>query len=324
MVPHSQLRLRQADRRPVCLGRDVLWERRHEYQVPGFRPPVRRPLRQRGAGQRHLLRRPGGRELHADFHDRHLCPQAVGKDFRGHFTHIGFQRMRILGLGAFAGFSQDPANVSDNGIEEGFGFGGRVGISAKMSDQVTFGASYQSKVYMSKFNDYAGLFANDGAFDAPATAIAGVAFNLSDKAMFEVNAQYIWYRAIPAIGNPFVSPGPIGSAGGPGFGWDNIFVLKVGAEFVASDKVTWRLGYTYNEQPVPSSEVLFNVIAPGVITNHITGGFSYKFGDGTLDFAAMFAPSESVSGINPISPFPQNIKLTMKQVALTIGWSKRF
>ena len=42
---------------------------------------------------------------------------------------IGYQTFRGYGLGLFQGFSSDPANVTNNGNDDAWGFGGRVGLS---------------------------------------------------------------------------------------------------------------------------------------------------------------------------------------------------
>jgi len=85
-----------------------------------------------------------------------------------------------------------------------------------------------------------------------------------------------------------------------------------------------RAGVSYGEQPIPKSEVLFNVLAPGVQEYHLTTGFSRAIGDkDEVNFAFMYSPSSSVKGPNPLSP-QQNIELEMDQYSFQLGWSKRF
>lgn len=241
---------------------------------------------------------------------------------------FALQRFKVEGAGLFAGFSQDPANVSNRGYSYSTGGGGRVGLGLEVTDSVTFGVSYQTRIYMSRFKKYAGLFAKNGDFDIPPTLIAGFALRIDDSMIFEANAQYIWYSDIQSVGNPFAAlfaGVPLGADGGPGFGWNDIFVLKLGFEWTSSPDWTWRLGYVYNDQPIPPSEVLFNVLAPGVVQHHITAGLKHKINDRNgIDFSAMFAPTASVSGPNLISPVPQNIKIEMYQFAFTINWIRNF
>src|SRR5206468_1219565 len=85
-----------------------------------------------------------------------------------------FQRFKAQGLQAFAGFSSSPANLTNNGYDSSWGYGGRFGYLGEFG-VVSIGASYQTKVSMGKFDQYAGLFAGQGGFDIPATWTAGVA-----------------------------------------------------------------------------------------------------------------------------------------------------
>lgn len=240
-------------------------------------------------------------------------------------TAIGaFQRFRLRGAALFGAFSQDPANLSNRGHDESFGYGFRIGIAAALTDSVNFGFSYQSRVYMGKFSKYRGIFADDGDFDVPQTMIGGLSWQPSENVTLEFNLQQIWYSTIKAVGNPFASPGLLGTKGGPGFGWKDITVFKFGAEMVADENWTMRMGYVHNDQPIPGSEVLFNVFAPAVQEDHFTVGFSRKLSDSTaLEFSGMYSPSAKVSGANALNP-AQNITLQMDQFALTFNWVKRF
>ena len=100
-------------------------------------------------------------------------------------------------------------------------------------------------------------------------------------------------------------------------------VVKIGYQWMPGDGWTWRFGYSQGDQPIPSSEVLFNILAPGVIEQHFTFGFTRGLGGGELNFAAMYAPSESVTGTNTFDP-AQQIELEMDQIELSLGYSRTF
>jgi long-chain fatty acid transport protein len=72
------------------------------------------------------------------------------------------------------GFSSDPANLTGDENSTAFGFGFKVGYQGKLTEDLSFGAAFQSKVYMSEFERYAGLFAQAGDFDVPANWQAGL------------------------------------------------------------------------------------------------------------------------------------------------------
>jgi long-chain fatty acid transport protein len=109
-------------------------------------------------------------------------------------------------------------------------------------------------------------------------------------------------------------------------------VFKVGLQWARSDQWTYRFGYSYGDQPIDASEVLFNILAPGVIEQHATFGLTYTFANQSeLDFSLMYAFSNDVTGLNPLTNNdpatggnPQYITLTMDQWEVGLGYSWKF
>jgi len=121
----------------------------------------------------------------------------------------------------------------------------------------------------------------------------------------------------------------LGDDNGAGFGWEDMTVFKIGLQWARSDQWTYRFGYSYGDQPIPANEVLFNILAPGVIEQHATFGLTYTFANQSeLDFSLMYAFSnDDVTGMNflanPASE-PQYITLTMDQWEVGLGYSWKF
>jgi len=115
---------------------------------------------------------------------------------------------------------------------------------------------------------------------------------------------------------------PMGAETGAGFGWQDMTIIKAGFEFAATKDWTLRTGYSHGTNPVQASEVMFNILAPGVIDDHITLGFSKKMGKNELNFAIVRALENTVSGPNPMeAPGQQTIGLTMSQWIFEIGFT---
>ena len=137
-------------------------------------------------------------------------------------------------------------------------------------------------------------------------------------------ANVIYYSDIESVGNPMfpnLFMAPLGGAGAAGFGWQDMTVYKLGFLVESDGPWTWRFGFSTGDQPIPPSEVMFNILAPGVVEDHVTLGFSRDLGNGrALNFAFMHAPSVSVSGPNPLDP-AQQIELEMDQFDLEIGFT---
>ena len=255
---------------------------------------------------------------------------------------VAYQKFKATGVGSFAGFSLDPANLSDNGSDSATGFGIRLGVQGEVSPGITLGASFQPEIDMGEFDDYAGLFAEQGDFDIPSNLTVGIAWHISDTRVFLVDVQQINYEDGASVSNPISSlqpggsciPSPptgpgtgdgcLGGSDGAGFGWEDITIVKLGYEWKSDDTWTWRLGYSKTDQPIPDSEVMFNILAPGVIEEHFTFGFTRALDNNSdFNFALMYAPSVSVTGPNAFDP-SQTIELEMDQYELTASYSKRF
>jgi long-chain fatty acid transport protein len=125
------------------------------------------------------------------------------------------------------------------------------------------------------------------------------------------------------VAGQLTSPFCLGGDNVLGFGWKDMTTVKLGVQYEASNDWTWRAGYSHGNQPIPESEVFFNILAPGVMEQHFTAGFTKKFDNGNqeINFAAMYAPAKSISG--PISS-TQTVELEMKQYQLELGWSLLF
>ena len=247
---------------------------------------------------------------------------------------LAYQRFEAKGLQWFGGFSTDNANLTNNGVDTSFGYGLKLGFQSEVSSGLTLAASYQTEMDMDKFDKYKGLFAEQGDFDIPATWTVGLAYNLAPKNVLTFDVQKIMYSDVPAIANPIsylVNPTTgcaggvvarcLGGSDGAGFGWQDMTIYKLGYQFETDPNMTWRVGFSYGKQPIPNSEVVFNILAPAVIEEHLTLGFTRKTGkDSELNFQFMHALENSVTGANPLNP-SQNVKLEMSQYEAEVSWA---
>ncbi|MDT8319370.1 MAG: outer membrane protein transport protein [Xanthomonadales bacterium] len=229
-------------------------------------------------------------------------------------------------------------NLSDNGHEWSYGAGLKFGLHATLSERWSLGLMYQTETKMTDFDDYADLFTGQGGFDIPADFKAGLTLQANDRWAFNFDMQYTWYSEVPAVGNPisllFQCPTAgrggtqlsncLGGDNGAGFGWDDMATFKLGARYKAGADWTWRFGYSYGEQPIDSTEMSFNILAPGVIEHHITAGFTLERTRGRqFNMAFMFAPSKSVSGPQNFDP-TQTVTFKMHEWEIEGSYSWRF
>lgn len=243
---------------------------------------------------------------------------------------IAEQRFKASGLEAFAAFSSDPDCLTGNGYKWSHGLGLKLGYFAQPLPRLSVGASFSPAIKMSKLGKYCGLFAQDGRFNIPGSSNAGVAFKATQPLTLTADYQRIHYSDVASVGNallPNLMNAPLGSESGAGFGWRDINVYKLGAQWKANDVWTWRAGYSKADQPIPQSEVLFNILAPGVVRDHITLGFSKAMerSPGRFNVAVMYAPSKSVRGPNPLEvPGAQQVELKMHEYEIEFGFTFGF
>lgn len=246
--------------------------------------------------------------------------------------NFAVQSFRAKGLDNFANstYSNSPSNVYDNGHEYSYGAGIKLGWMGKITDQLTLGATYHSKTFMSKLDDYAGLFAEGGDFDIPASYGVGFAYQATPYFTVAFDYQRIEYSDVKSVNNPLVpnlSSSKLGKADGAGFGWRDIDVFKIGFNYQWSDKLTLRAGYNHNSQPIPSSETFFNILAPGVITDHLSLGFTYKITEDrelTLAYTHAFKEEVKGSGSIPAGFGGGETNLEMYQNSLGIAYGVNF
>ena len=249
---------------------------------------------------------------------------------------LAYQTFEARGVSSFAGLSNDSTHLSDNGHDSSYGAGINLGFILPVGKKVTLGGGYRSRVYMTELDDYKGLFAEQGDMDIPASATIGLAWKTTENLSIALDVQKTWYSHIDAVGNSMMpamglcmtrvtptSPSCLGGNNGIGFGWEDMTTVKFGVQYEAANNWTWRAGYSHGNQPIPDSEVFFNILAPGVMEEHFTAGFTKQFDAGRqeINFAAMYAPSYSISGTIPSG---QTVELEMKQFQLELGWSLLF
>lgn len=260
---------------------------------------------------------------------------------------IGYQTFRAYGLGLFQGFSSDPTNVTNNGNDDAWGVGGQIGYEGRVG-MFSFGLMGRSKIYMEEFDDYAGLFAEQGDFDIPAMFGGGIAVHFGSSLTIAADVSRIMYGDVKAInndgptanqffgalvgaltGDPTQVSNPLGTNDGFGFGWDDVWVYKIGVSYAYSPTWTFRAGFNYAELPYEDDQALFNVLAPAVVEKHATVGFSYAVNPNT-DFSMtyMHAFENDVEsdyvGSGPFTGFSYSAKNEMYQNAIEAAMSWNF
>ncbi|MDP3584458.1 MAG: outer membrane protein transport protein [Thiobacillus sp.] len=238
--------------------------------------------------------------------------QVVPDHTLGVSLNLAAQRFKAKGLGQFVSFgiTSDNKHMTNNGYDYSYGGGVRLGWLGKFADdRVSVGATWASKTYMTEFDKYKGLFAEQGDFDIPENYGLGIAIKATDRLTAAFDVTRIIYSGVKAVSNP--GPGIDGGSGvaqdfilneiaaaggnnsthpmalgqddGMGFGWQDMTVYKLGVIYDATDRLTLRAGYNYGRMPVRIDQAVFSALAPGVTEHHYSAGFTYQM-KGELDW----------------------------------------
>jgi long-chain fatty acid transport protein len=236
---------------------------------------------------------------------------------------VGVQMFKAYGIAPFAAFSSAPTAFSDNGYSSAVGAGVRAGAQYRVTDTFRVGLSGSTPIWMGKFDKYRGLFAGAGSFDVPGNITVGLAWDVLPTFTLLLDYKHIFYSGVKSIANSSRNPFPFGWSNGPGFGWKDVDVVSLGAEWRATRDLTLRAGYAHNTNPVRSRDVTLNILAPGVVTDHFTAGLSYALTrNASIEFAAVYVPKHTVTG--PDMANTGVVKLSMSQFEATVGLTYKF
>ena len=220
------------------------------------------------------------------------------------------QRFKATGLEDFG--------IANAGYDSSFGGGARLGWTWQASHNLKVGATYQSRLWMTKFDKYAGLFAEQGGFDIPSNYALGFAYKIDSSLTWAFDVERIHYSEVNSVGNPGSSPGGFGTSNGPGFGWKDVTVIKTGLAYEVSPTLVVRLGYNHTTQPIGSSEIFFNQLAPGVVRHHATLGATWQANASTeVSFFYAHAFKETVSGNIGV---PLSLQMDQDSFGLSLNW----
>jgi len=210
---------------------------------------------------------------------------------------------------------QGQTQIGNNGsTESSTGTGVRVGYTGKITPDLTIGAQYASKIAMGAFSGGYGitpLAVSQGSLDLAENYSLGVAYQTTKALKLALDFQRINYADVPGIGS---------SPSVHGFGWQDINVWKLGAEYKYNDQWTLRAGWNHTDNPIPASAVYGNIVAPGVIEDHITFGASYYTPTGNeWTVAYIHAFQNSLTGPSPAAPNGPGGTTTITMYEDTLG-----
>ena len=250
---------------------------------------------------------------------------------------FAYQRFEANGLQAFQAFSTSPGDMTNRGYDDSTGYGARIGYYGRVAPGVAIGAAYATKMRMGEFDKYKGLFAEQGGFDIPSHWSVAIAFEPRPGTLLTAEYQRINYTDVKSVSNGSALLGNclmgdasacLGGSNGAGFGWQDIDVFKLGAQWQASPALTLRAGYNLSDNPIRDDDVTINILAPGVVRHHVTLGATYRLDAASaVTGAFMYAFNHDVTApsfFNAFAPLGLEEKIEMYQYSIGVQYSRRF
>ena len=156
--------------------------------------------------------------------------------------------------------------------------------------------------------------------DVPAALAIGASIKVTPKTTVAVDVQQIYYSDVGAIGNAVGLPTTLGSSGGPGFGWEDQTIYKIGLKTQTTPKLALMAGYNHGSSPLGSEDTFFGVLAPAVVENHLSVGFEYGLSKKSSLIGTYRHAFENTVNGDANNPF----NLEMEQNAVGLAYSKKF
>lgn len=198
---------------------------------------------------------------------------------------LSFGIAPVLNLANFNGqpFFLAPPNADGTyspgfGTRTAFGGGFQLGTYYITESDFRIGLSYKSPQWIEPFRfnsqDENGLprfFKYN--FDLPSITTLGFAYSGFERWLFAFDMRYFDY----SNADGFSQQGFLPTGAVAGLGWKSIFSFTPAVQWNATDRLTLRAGYTFNENPITSGQTFFNVVSSLIIEHWLSFGATYRW-----------------------------------------------
>ena len=209
------------------------------------------------------------------------------------------------------------------------GAGFQMGAFLSTCSGLNFGVSYKSPQWFDKFtynttDQFGRPLQQSVRMDLPSVTSVGVSYSGTERWLVAVDFRYIDY----SNAHGFSESGYNSDGSVRGLGWQDQFVVAVGTQYLVTDRISARLGYSYNTNPEPSSQAFFNIAAPTIIEHTIYTGASVDLSNSlTLSCAYVHAFENQLQGpiVVPTGAIPgTSVQNKVSADAIVAGLTVRY
>lgn len=133
-----------------------------------------------------------------------------------------------------------PAPTPGQGNRMHWGGGFQVGAYYRGDNGINLGATFKSKQWIEELNFFTPGGTVNFNLDYPMIVSLGLSYTGFENWVFAIDGRYFDYEH---------------TAGFKEFGWRSVFAGAVGAQYRMSERLTARVGYNFNQNPIQSSAV---------------------------------------------------------------------
>jgi long-chain fatty acid transport protein len=260
-----------------------------------------------------------------------IMPSVAYKLNECHSFGIGFPiaigRIKVNGLQNGAALSLYPDAYSNHGYDYAHGYGIRVGWLWHINCKLNFGASYSTRLLSAThFHKYRGFIPLKGKLELPAELRIGFAYKWHERSTIALDLQYNFMNQERTLSNSALSTAPFGSKHGPGLGWPNQLVVRIGTDCKLTDKLTVRSGIiTFNPFVRSSNTIIHFVLPLYVVRTFVTAGLSWQINCSTeVNIAYLYGVRRFVRG-KPIPTFANgHVDIDYENHNIFLGFGNTF
>ena len=223
-------------------------------------------------------------------------------------------------------FATYPAGMHSR---QAWGAGFAFGTFYRMDDCWSFGASYKSPQWFQSYNfNTTNELGQPGTaafnLDLPSITSIGTSYKGIDRVLLAADLRYLDFANTNGFGDSGYAPN--GALNGVGF--QSIFAVALGAQYQITDATSLRLGYSWNENPIPASQTAANVASPLLVQHILSAGMSYQVTSAlSLSVAYIHGFQNSTTGpiVLPVGAIPGTSMTSTSSVdSFIIGATVKF
>lgn len=170
------------------------------------------------------------------------------------------------------------------------GFRYNLSLLYNVNDKLSFGANYRSEVDYTlegdaTYKDVPAIFSSQlhnsnvsGDITLPMVIWTGIAYKVTPKLTLETDLVMTGWSSYNKL--EFDIENSLGTQT-IDKDWEDVYSIRIGADYNATDILALRVGYLYDESPIPSDTIDYAM--PSTDRHMLTTGLGYKIGQWTVD-----------------------------------------